>query len=297
MKPAPFDYISPGSFQEVLDSLHQYGSDASLLAGGQSLIAALNFRSMQPKVLIDLNKLPELAYVRKDDGLVRIGAMTRQHTLEKDAIIEGLLPLMFEAVPYVAHLAIRTRGTIGGSLVYADPAAEQPTINLALGAKFKAVSITGQRWIPAESFFLQTNHTALKSDEILTEVAAPVMSASTGWGFEEVARRDGDRVMMGVAATVTLNEDGVCQDARLVYQNGAPTPVLAEQAADLLIGNQANEDLFVEAAEVASQGEIDPLTDVHATAAFRRNLARELTLRTLRTAFERASKREGTPHE
>jgi carbon-monoxide dehydrogenase medium subunit len=294
MKPAPFDYLSPDSFQEVLETMHQYGSDASLLAGGQSLIAALNFRSMQPVVVIDLNRLPELAYIRHEPGdEVRIGAMTRQRTLEMDKTIEQALPLMHEAVPYVAHVAIRTRGTIGGSLAYADPAAEQPTITTALGARFKAVSTLGERWIAAEDFFVHTNHNALRSDEALVEIAIPAMQSGTGWGFEEVARRNGDRVMMGVAAVVTLDESGVCTEARLVYQNAASTPRMARQAAQLLIGQEASAGLFVEAAALASQKEIEPATDMHATAAYRRNLARELTLRTLKSAFERAHSTRG----
>lgn len=294
MKPATFDYVAPHSLQEVVDLLHQYGSDASLLAGGQSLIAALNFRSMQPKVIIDINKLPELAYIRQDkDDTVHIGAMTRQHSLEINSTIECALPLMHAAVPFVAHLAIRTRGTIGGSVAFADPAGEQPTITIALQAKFKAVSLQGERWIEAEKFFLHTNHTSLKNDEILVEVATPAIQPGTGWAFEEVARRAGDRVMMGVAAIVILNGDGICQEARLVYQNGAPTPILAAQASQLLAGQSAGEGLFTEVAEMASQQDIDPVTDTHATAAYRRNLARELTLRTLRTAFARANCAEG----
>jgi CO/xanthine dehydrogenase FAD-binding subunit len=294
MKPAPFEYLSPGSFEEVLETLHQYGTDASLLAGGQSLIAALNFRSMQPVVVVDLNRLPELAYIRHAAGdAVRIGAMTRQRTLELDSTIKNSLPLMHEAVPYVAHVAIRTRGTIGGSLSYADPAAEQPTITTALGARFKAVSKEGDRWIAAEDFFLNTNHNALKGNEALVEIAVPATQPGTGWGFAEIARRNGDRVMMGVAALVTLDEAGVCQAARLVYQNAAPTPRLARGASALLVGHQASPELFAEAAVLAAQKEIDPLTDVHATAAYRRNLAQELTLRTLQTAFERAKSSRG----
>ena len=294
MKPAPFDYLSPGSLQEVLEILHEYGKDASLLAGGQSLIAALNFRSVQPVAVVDLNKLPELAYIKKGkEGEIHIGAMTRQRTLELDKTIKEALPLMHEAVPYVAHVAIRTRGTIGGSLAYADPAGEQPTINIALNARFKAVSTRGERWIAAKDFFLHTNHNALKGDEALVEIVIPAMQPGTGWGFAEIARRNGDRVMMGVASVVKLDENGVCQEAKLVYQNAASTPVVAKQAAQVLVGQQANQELFTEAALLASREEIDPPTDIHATAAYRRNLARELTERTLETAFIRAQNTRG----
>ena len=212
MKPAPFDYLSPGSLQDVLEILRQYGKDASLLAGGQSLIAALNFRSMQPVAVVDLNKLLELAYIERDkNGDVHIGAMTRQRTLELDETIKEALPLMHEAVPYVAHVAIRTRGTIGGSLAYADPAGEQPTINVALNARFKAVSTRGERWIAAEDFFLHTNHNALKGDEALVEIVIPAMKPGTGWGFEEVARRNGDR-----------GDDGGCICGQAGQERGVP---------------------------------------------------------------------------
>jgi carbon-monoxide dehydrogenase medium subunit len=294
MKPAPFTYISPGSLQEVLEVLHQYGSDARLLAGGQSLIAAMNFRSLKPAVLVDLNRLPELAYIRHEAGDdVRIGAMTRQRTLELDPIIERALPLMYEAVPYIAHVAIRTRGTIGGSLAYADPAADQPTITMALNARLKVVSQAGERWIPIDDFFTDAFQTALKSDEMLTEIAIPPTLPGTGWGFEEIARRHGDRVMMGVSVMVTLDENNICREARLAYQNAAPTPRLAKNAARLLMGQSASPELFAEAATLASQKEIDPPTDVHATADYRRNLARELTLRTLKAAFVRARRTGG----
>ena len=294
MKPAPFAYLAPGSVQEVLDALHKFGSDARLLAGGQSLIPALNFRSMQPKVVIDLNRLPELSYIQQDrNGMVQIGAMTRQHTLETNSTIEEALPLMYEAVPFVAHLAIRTRGTIGGSLAYADPAGEQPTITTALDAKFKAMSTQGERWVPAEKFFIHTHQTDLKNDEMLVEISVPAIQPGTGWAFEEVARRAGDRVLMGVAAVVKLDDKNICREARLVYQNGAAIPFLAQQASQLLLGHSASEELYAEVAEIASKKEIDPATDIHATASFRRNLARELTLRVLRAAFKRASRAKG----
>ncbi len=294
MKPAPFAYIAPDSLQEVLEILHQYGSDVRLLAGGQSLIAAMNFRTLKPAVLVDLNRLPELAYIRHEAGDdVRIGAMTRQRTLERDPIIERDLPLMHEAVPFIAHVAIRTRGTLGGSLAYADPAGDQPTITTALRARLKAVSKAGVRWIPIDDFFVEAFRTALKSDEALVEIAIPPMTAGTGWGFEELARRQGDRVMMGVSTTVMLDENNICREARLVYQNAAPTPRLAKNAARLLVGQQGSPELFAEVAGLASQKEIDPPTDVHATADYRRNLARALTLHTLKAAFDRARRGGG----
>ena len=180
MKPAPFTYIAPGSLQEALEAMRHYGEDARLLAGGQSLLAGMNFRELKPRVLIDLNRLPDLAYVRHEpDDDVRIGAMTRQRVLEQDPIVRRELPLMHEAIPYIAHVAIRTRGTIGGSLAYADPAADQPTITLALGARVKAVSLSGVRWIALDDLFVDSFRTALNRDEILVEIAIPPIGPQT----------------------------------------------------------------------------------------------------------------------
>ncbi len=290
MKPAPFIYVLPDSLEAVVDTLHEHGGEARLLAGGQSLIASMNFRCLTPQYLVDLNALPELNYIRTgDNGDLRIGAMTRYRGLECDPLVAEAAPLIHYSIPFIAHTAIRNRGTAGGSLAYADPAAELPSVTLALGARYKAVSAGAERWIPAEDFFLDQFVTALTPEEVLTEIAIPPAPERSGWGFHESARRHGDRVMMGVSAVVHLDGQGNCASARLVYQNGARTPTLARRAARLLEGQAGSAEAIEAAAQAAAYEELDPPDDVHAPAAYRRHLAAELTRRALRQAFDRAA--------
>jgi aerobic carbon-monoxide dehydrogenase medium subunit len=290
MKPAPFRYIAPSSLEEAISNLHQYGSDAKLLAGGQSLIPALNFRCLKPAVVIDLNPLTDLDTIQKGvEGDLLIGAMTRYQTLEFDPTVRDFAPLMHGAVPYIAHTAIRSRGTMGGSLAYADPAAEMPAVTLALDARYKAISTRGERWIPAEDFFLNMFATALQPDEMLVEVSIPAMPPHSYWAFHEVARRHGDRVLSGAAAVITVSEDGTYRKVNLVYLNAARTPLKAKRAEKLLVGSRGTPEA-VEAAAQMAQEEVSPEDDVHATADFRRHLVAELTRRTLGDIFARIEK-------
>ncbi|MBN2502439.1 MAG: FAD binding domain-containing protein [Anaerolineales bacterium] len=291
MKPPPFAYQAAENVEQVVQLLAEYGNEARLLAGGQSLIAWLNFRRLNPAVIVDLNPVESLDYVRAVGDEILIGAMTRQRTLEFDALIEAHVPLMHAAVPFLAHPAIRNRGTIGGSLAYADPAAEQPTVTTALGGRYKLCSAKGERWVAAEDFFDRIYQPKIASDEIMVEIAVPKISGRSGWGFREVARRHGDRVMMGVAVMVALDADGICREARLVYQNAAEKPLLASGAASLLIGEKPTPELFSAAAEKAAQTEIDPMESIQASESYIRKLAKELTGRVLADAFERAAAR------
>ena len=289
MKPAPFEYLVPNSVEAALGFLREYGDDAKLLAGGQSLVPAMNFRLVQPGVLIDLNRLDELGYINPAaEGGLRIGAMTRQSRLERDSLIEERAPLVFEAASYIAHPQIRNRGTVGGSLAHADPAAELPVISLAHGARFKVASAAGERWIAAEDFFLGMFTTDLSPEEMLLEIELPAPQPKSGWAFLEVARRQGDYAMMGVAAVLTLDADGVCQQARLVYLNAGDGPVAARQAAEMLVGEAQSEELCEAAAAKAAAEEIDPPGNVHASPEYQRHLARVLTRRALQQAFQRA---------
>ncbi len=288
MKPAPFRYEAPNNFPAALELLAQHGRAARVLSGGQSLLPALNFRSLQVEVLVDINRLAELAFVRlAPEGSLRIGGLTRQRALEFNPLIEHHAPLMHQAVPFIAHPAIRNRGTIGGSLAYADPAAEQPAVNLALGARFRAASTRGSRWIAAEDFFRGFSWTALEPDEILVEIEIPARAAHSGWGFSETARRHGDRAMMGAAAVVNLDDNGNCVSARLAYMNAADRPLLARQAAGVLVGNRLNEEAIHAAAE-AARNEIDPPGEIDTPPAYQRFLAYELTLQALGQAADRA---------
>lgn len=294
MKPPAFDYEAPDSLDEALSLLDRGGYGAKVLAGGQSLIPTLNFRLAEPTLLIDLNGIAALDYVRADaDGSLRIGAITRQRTVERHPDVVRLAPLLHEAMPHIAHPQIRNRGTLGGSIVHADPAAELPVVALALDAQFVAASLNGTRVIPATKFFFGLFMTDLQPGEILTEIVLPPPPDQTGWSFMEVARRSGDYAMMGVAARLTLAEDGRCVAARLVYLNAGPAPTDAPQAAALLVGEVFSNDLAEAAADKAATDEIEPMGSVHASVAYQRHLARVLTRRALTTAYSRAQ--EGRP--
>lgn len=286
MKPAPFEYHAPTSLEQALGLKNQFGDEAKILAGGQSLVPAMNFRVVQPSLLVDLNRVAELSYIREED-VIRVGAMTRERHLEFDPSIAKRTPLLSEAVPFIAHPQIRNRGTIGGSLVHADPAAELPVLMLALNARLKAKNISRERWIEARDFFAGMFTTALEADEILVEIELPFMPPRTGWSFMEVAPRAGDYALMGVAAQVTLDEAGKCKEVRLVYLNAGEGPVEAKEATQLLEGEPPNEMLIEETAAFASDKEINPFGNVHASADFQRHLAKVLTKRTLKQAVER----------
>ena len=294
MKPAAFDYLAPDSLEETLAALTEHGDDAKILAGGQSLVPMMNFRLAQPAMIVDCNRLGELDFVRQaDDGGLRIGAMTRVRSLERDPVIERSAPLLFETVPWVAHPQIRVRGTLGGSLAHADPAAELPVIALARRFRLRLQSVGNERWVDADDFFVGLLETTLEPHEMLVEVAVPPMPPRTGWSFTEVARRHGDYAQVGVAVLVTLGAEGRCSDARLVYLSVGETPIEASAAARALVGEPPNEESFAAAAEIAAESEIQPTSDIHASAAYKRHLARVLTVRALRQATERARASSG----
>lgn len=289
MKPAPFEYHSPTSIDEALAHLAEHGDDAKLLAGGQSLVPTMNFRLAQPSVLIDLNGVNELFHLDsgEPDG-VRIGAMTRQRAVELSSLVAHEAPLVHETMPFIAHPQIRNRGTMGGSIAHADPAAELPAVMLARNARFNVRSSNGARWIPAEDFFTGLFTTALAPEEVLVEIALPALPTRSGWAFREIARRHGDYALVGVAAVVTLDDSGACQDARIVLLSVGDGPILARQAAQLLTGEAPTPAAIEAASETAASRDIDPPSDIHASAAYRRQLAAVLTRRALTHACERA---------
>jgi carbon-monoxide dehydrogenase medium subunit len=289
MKPAPFEYYVPDSIEQVLDLLHEHGDSAKLLAGGQSLVPAMNFRVVQPGVLIDLNRIGELRYIHEENATLQIGAMTLERTLEFDPVISRKSPLLAEVMPHVAHPQIRNRGTLGGSLANADPAAELPVIMLALGARLKVRNTDAERWVDSPNFFTGMFSTDLTAEEMLVEIELPVTQARTGWSFMEVAPRAGDYALMGVAALVTLDENGRCKNARLVYLNAGDGPVDAREAANSLEAEIPDANTIDDAAELASQKEITPFGNIHASPDFQRHLARVLTRKTLTQAIERAN--------
>jgi carbon-monoxide dehydrogenase medium subunit len=289
MKPAAFEYRRPASVDEALALLSSHEGDAKPLAGGQSLIPAMNFRLATPAVLIDLNNLDQLAYIRADSQ-VRIGAMTRHRVVERSEVISRLAPLVHETMPYIAHAAIRTRGTIGGSLAHADPAAELPAVMLALDAQLVVRSTRGQRQIAAADFFTGLFSTALEPGELLTEIAIPAATpgARTGWAFQEFSRRLGDFALAGVAVSVALDANGTCSRARIALLSVGDRPLLAAKAAQALVGQAPSPEAIRAAAAIAAGDEIAPTSDIHASSRYRRHLAQVLTRRTLEQAFEKA---------
>jgi len=293
MKPAPFEYAAPATLAAALDLKAEHGDEAKFLAGGQSLVPAMNFRLVQAALLIDLNGLPELDFVRTDQtGELRIGGMTRQRRLERVPLGAARAPLLHETMPWVAHPQIRNRGTLGGSLAHADPAAELPVVALALQARLRAQSAGGERWIDAADFFVGLFTTALAPDEMLVEIALPPLPAHTGTAFVEFARRRGDYALMGVAAVVTLDDAGLIRQARLVYLNAGEGPLLAARAAGQLAGRPPAAERMAEAARLAAETEIAPSGNVHASVAYQRHLAAVLTRRALQRAVERAQRNE-----
>ena len=289
MKPAPFEYFRPRSLDEALSLLAEHAGEAKPLAGGQSLIPAMNFRLATPSVLIDLNDLSDLNYIKDDSSGIRIGGMTRQRSLERSAVVSKRFPLIAETLPHIAHPAIRNRGTIGGSLAHADPAAELPAVMLALKATLTVRSTSETREVPAEEFFIGLFTTALQPGELLTEIRIPAAAARSGFAFQEISRRHGDFALVGVATAVQIHEDGRCADARIALLSVGDRPTLAEEAAKTLTGQMPSTELIRSAADAAATRDIDPPSDIHASARYRRQLANVLTRRALERAFERAA--------
>jgi aerobic carbon-monoxide dehydrogenase medium subunit len=288
MKPAPFRYVAAHSVEHALALKAEHGDEARFLAGGQSLVPTMNFRLTQPAMLIDINPLTELGGVKNGAGdHVRIGALTRYRTLERDPTVADRLPLIREALPHIAHPQIRNRGTIGGNLAHADPASEMPAIVLGLGGRLRAQSVRGERWIDASDFFVGALTTALAADEMLMEVELPAAPPRSGSCFMEVSRRRGDFAMMGVACTVRLDADGRCAQARIALCNAGDGPVFAAQASESLVGGAIDAARIAEAAKLV-QGEIEPGGSIHASKEFQRHLAGVLITRTLTIADQRA---------
>jgi carbon-monoxide dehydrogenase medium subunit len=292
MKPAPFEYHRPASLAETFDLLERYGDDGRLLAGGQSLVPALNLRLAAPRAVIDINRIPDLDTIRvTGEGLV-IGALARQEALERSPLVREHAPLIAAAIPHVGHSAIRARGTIGGSLALADPAAELPACAVALGATIRAGRRGGTRDIAADDFFRGIYTTALAPGEIVTEILVPRQAPGWRWGFEELARRHGDFALAGLAAGIRLagraaavagrgaaeGELSEYKETRLVFFGVSTRPVRARRAEAALAGRRADAETLA-AAGRALDGDLDPPGDVHGSPALRRHLARVLLAR------------------
>jgi CO/xanthine dehydrogenase FAD-binding subunit len=232
-----------------------------------------------------------LFYIRANgdgSGGLRLGAMTRQRQVEHDPLIAERAPLVHEVMPQIAYPQIRARGTFGGSLAHADPSAELVAVSIALDGRFRLRSQTGERWVPAGEFFVGLFTTVLRPDELLVEIALPPMPPRSGWAFRQITRRHHDFCIAGVAVMVTLDRKGQCEQARLVFLSAGDGPVDARQAAELLVGQKPSPEAIRAAAETAASDDIDPGTDIHASAEYRRHLSKVLAERMLTQAFERA---------
>ncbi len=292
MKPAPFEYHRPSSRGEALALLLNHGGDAKPLAGGQSLIPAMNFRLAMPAVLVDLNAIADLSYVTRQGDDLCIGAMTRHQAVERSDAVRTAAPLVHEAMPFIAHAAIRTRGTIGGSLAHADPAAELPAVMLALDAGIRVENARGSRMVRAADFFTGLFSTVLEPGDLVTEIVIPVASESaaamrTGTAFEEFSRRHGDFALAGVVARVGIDAGGRCTLARIVLFGVGDRPMPAPSAARVLEGQAPSPEAIRAAAEAAARDDIDPTSDIHASNRYRRHLAGVLARRALDRAFGR----------
>ncbi len=290
MKPIPFEYYAPSSVAEALDTIAELGYSGKILAGGQSLIPSMNFRVARPGALVDLNNIPELAYIRPNgDGSVAIGTMTRDSKVEHDAEIKRRFPLIAEVMTYIAHPQIRNRGTFGGAIAHADPAAQLPAISLLMNADLKLLKKGGERWVQAEDFFLGPFMTVLEPDEMLAEVVLKPLPARTGSSYKQVSRQRGGYAQVAVASAATLDEAGRCKQVRMVLISVGDTPILSKEVSRILVGQKPGQEAFEAVAEAVAKGEIDPGTDVHATADYRRHLTRVLVVRSLTEAFQRAA--------
>jgi CO/xanthine dehydrogenase FAD-binding subunit len=285
MKPPPFDYERPVDINGALASLASYGGRAKVLAGGQSLLAMLNLRLLSPERLIDVSRLDELKYIRMVGNELRIGALTTHNTVLKSQDVAMCCPIMVEAYRHVSHHTVRNRGTIGGSLCHNDPAAEMPLVVNLLGASIVARSRNGERVIAADQFFRGNFETALEDNELLTEIRVPIPANGHGWSFQEVSQRKGDFALVAAAAMLTL-KDGVCGNVRLGYRNVGETIFRLKAVEAQIEGQAPSQHLFSNAAKAAMKA-VEPPSDLHADADYRRDLVMALTERVLGKAVER----------
>ncbi len=291
MKPAPFDYYAPTALDEALSILAEHGDDAKLLAGGQSLMPMMNMRLATPQVVVDINRIAGLdGIAQTSGGGMAIGAMARQRTIERSGEVRQGNPLLADAMPLIGHFQIRNRGTIGGSVVHADPAAELPAVLLALDAELVLRNAERERIVPADAFFETFLTTVTEVDELLTEIRLPAWSSAWGWDIQEVSRRQGDFALVGSVAMVQVDDAEMCQAARLVLFGVGETPVRVHDAESRLIGQQLDDALLEEVAGIVADA-LEPEGDIHASAIYRKEVGGVMARRTLQQARTRVNGR------
>lgn len=286
MKPPRFAYVEPRTVEQALDFLGEHAADTKVLAGGQSLMPVLNMRLVRPAYVLDLNPLSDLEYVRVESDRLHIGAMTRHETLMTSPEVGSSCPPLSQAMRWVGHTAIRCRGTIGGSLVHADPAAELPAVMVAMDAEMVIAGRDGRRTVPAAEFFVTYYTTAIERDELLVEIIVPTVPAAAGTAVLEIARRHGDFALAGVVTVVTPNGTGA-RDVRLSAFGLDEVPRRHRDVEQFVTGGPPSDDLFDEAGRLLAAS-VEPEDDIHATAGYRRDMGAVLTRRALKAAFAEA---------
>lgn len=286
MKPPVFKYVRVDSIGGALSALAENRGEAKILAGGQSLVPMLNFRIASPRVLVDINPVKELDYIRVEVGWVRIGARTRQRALDRSLDVKRKCPLLAEVVKWIGHPEIRNRGTVGGSLVHADPTAELALVAILLDSQVKIQGNGKSRTVGAADFFQGIMATSIAEDEILTEVSYPVAPARSGYGFRELCIRHGDFAVVAAAVQLTVGGNGRCTEARVAVAGAGPTPLRIRGAEEVLVGNNGTDEVF-DAAAARVPGEVQPFADLQGSEAYRREMARVFVRRALDDAWSR----------
>jgi len=289
MIPPPFEYLRPTSIAEAISFLQQYGDEAKILSGGQSLIPMMKLRLARPAYLIDINRIAGLSYVKEDDGHLKIGGLTREAELEDSPIVHAKFPILIDTEHVIADPQVRNLATVAGNLAHGDPANDHPATMMALGAKVVATGSKGERVIPVDDFFVSVFTTALQPDEIVTEIRIPLPPPRSGGAYFKLERKVGDFATAAVAAQVTLDADGNCRQAGIALTNVGPTPVRAKNAEAFLRGKKLDDANIRQAAQLAAD-EAQPSSDLRGPAEYKKGLVKELAARALTRAAERASK-------
>ncbi len=287
MIPRPFEYEVPNSISEAIALLKKYGEEAKVLAGGQSLIPLMKLRLASPEVIIDLNRIPGLEYVKDYDGYLRIGPLTRMAEIESSGLVRRAYPILSDAASQIADPLVRNVGTVGGNVAHGDPGNDMPSVMLALDADLSVQGEGGERTVPAREFYLGTFETALRQNEILTEIRVRTRTGMTGGAYQKLERRVGDFAIAGVAAHLRFDQELKVSEAGIGLTAVGPKPLLATEAMNHLKGMELVEELVEEAAELASKV-ADPTTDIRGTAEYKRAMVRVLTKRALIQASQRA---------
>jgi len=289
MIPPAFEYLRPKTIREAIAFLQQYGDEAKILSGGQSLIPMMKFRLARPGYLIDINRIPGLSYIREEGGYLKIGGLTREAELENSPLIQSKYPIILDTARVIADPQVRNMATLAGNLAHGDPANDHPATMLALRAEVVATGSQGERVLPIESFFVTLFTTELQHDEIVSEIRIPVPPPHSGGAYLKLERKVGDFATAGVAAEVTVNGEGVCQQVGIGLTNVGATPVKARKAEESLRGTKMDETNIAQAAQLAAD-EAEPSSDLRGPAEYKRGLVKELTRRALARAYERAGR-------